>query len=238
MDRKFYVYMHRKISDGTVFYVGKGCGDRKYDKFHRSKWWKSVESKHGRSIEICQEDMSESDSFLLEQWLIAKFRHEGLNLVNLSDGGDGQSGWRHTTESIEKIKNSQIKLVYSSTGEKFNGLKDACVFLKSNGYEKADRCPISMCCNGKLSSAYGRAWSYDGFPDHPEIMGRDLQKISASVSRSKEVKNSQGETFSSIKVALEFINSKIDKNVTYFHIKKALSDFSITLCERNWYHPT
>ena len=38
-DGKFYVYTHRRASNGVVFYVGKGHGRRAYVKSHRGKWW-------------------------------------------------------------------------------------------------------------------------------------------------------------------------------------------------------
>jgi len=238
MAKDFYVYIHQRKSDGLIFYVGKGMGDRKYDKFHRSLWWKNIESKHGRVIVLAQENMSEEDAFLLEMWLIAKFKHEGCPLVNLTTGGEGNSGWRHTNESIRKIKETQVKVVYSSLGECFNGLRSACDYLKESGWPKSDPASISMCCNGKLSSTYGRAWSYDGFPEHPEVMGRELQKQSAAKAKSKPVITSLGEWFPSINESVLFVNREIDQSASYFHIKKALKNQEKEYFGRYWSYPT
>lgn len=106
--KKFYVYLHLRKTDGKVFYVGKGQGRRKYSYNDRSDWWKRVVEKHGYTIEIAQDKMMEPESFLLEMWLIAKFRHEGQPLVNLTDGGDGPTGKEVSEETKEKLRKYNV----------------------------------------------------------------------------------------------------------------------------------
>lgn len=110
MSRKFYVYLHLRKTDGKVFYVGKGSGNRAWSKWdrHRNPWWHRVVLKHGYYVEIAHDEMNEDDAFLLEMWLIAKFRHEGFPLVNLTDGGEGCSGMAHSEESRERIRRKKI----------------------------------------------------------------------------------------------------------------------------------
>ena len=92
MRQDYYVYLHRRMSDGRIFYVGKGSDKRAKDTLHRNIVWKNIFAKHGRSIEFCQVGMVENDAHLLEMWLIAKLRHEGVFLANMTDGGEGLSG--------------------------------------------------------------------------------------------------------------------------------------------------
>lgn len=103
---RFYVYLHRKKTDSSIFYVGKGQGNRAWDtgKGRRNNpHWQHIVNKHGVDVEIAQDGLSESDAFLLEMWLIAKFRHEGLVLTNLTDGGDGTTGFIHNEDNLAKM---------------------------------------------------------------------------------------------------------------------------------------
>ena len=43
-EAKFYTYVHRTADTGSVFYVGKGKGQRAYTKFNRTKFWTHVAS--------------------------------------------------------------------------------------------------------------------------------------------------------------------------------------------------
>jgi len=96
---KFYVYVHRRKDTNEVFYVGKGCGKRAWKKTTRSDWWKRIEAKYGRTVEIVLTDMSEDDAFKLENGLIDFYGRE--NLCNLTDGGMG--GVSPNAETREKM---------------------------------------------------------------------------------------------------------------------------------------
>jgi hypothetical protein len=86
----FYVYVHRRASDNSIFYVGKGKRYRAWDKQGRSEWWKRIVNKHGLIVEIIIARMEQPDAFQLEKDLI-KF-YEG-NLINQTGGGDGGGVW-------------------------------------------------------------------------------------------------------------------------------------------------
>lgn len=90
----FYVYLHRKATDGSCFYVGKGSAKRAWILSGRSNpKWRRTALKYGVICEVCCDNLSEDNANLLEMWLIAKLRHEGVDLSNLTDGGEGASGW-------------------------------------------------------------------------------------------------------------------------------------------------
>ncbi len=85
MDEKiFYVYLHSK-PDGTVFYVGKGCGKRAYSSSQRNRRWKEIAS-GGYIVSIVASGLSEQISYNLETALIAHLYQFG-NLVNIRAGG-------------------------------------------------------------------------------------------------------------------------------------------------------
>lgn len=92
----YYVYVHKKKTDGEVFYVGKGRKSRAYQKHSRSRFWHSVVNNHGFDVEIVLKDVSEKDAYLKEIELITLYgrRDKGLGtLVNLTDGGEGGCGF-------------------------------------------------------------------------------------------------------------------------------------------------
>ncbi len=92
---RFYIYQHLRLSDDVVFYVGKGTGRRAWDHLNRNPHWHRTVKKHGLKVVIVKRNLSERKAFLLEASLIKKFGRRDLDtgtLVNLSDGGEGNSG--------------------------------------------------------------------------------------------------------------------------------------------------
>ncbi|MES2030839.1 MAG: hypothetical protein V4477_16790 [Pseudomonadota bacterium] len=116
----FYVYVYRDASGSDPVYVGKGTEDKRGPcsraLFHwrhasRNKFFQA----HLRSlrkaglapvIEIVGRFHSEEQAFDCEVSTIAGFGRRDLglgSLLNLSDGGEGPVGFRHTREAREKI---------------------------------------------------------------------------------------------------------------------------------------
>lgn len=60
--------------------------------------------------EILHDNMSESDAFAKEIELIAVFGRHNLGgcLTNASDGGEGSSGYKHTSDALVKISKTHI----------------------------------------------------------------------------------------------------------------------------------
>jgi hypothetical protein len=94
--RDFYVYLHRKATTGEVFYVGKGHGRRAWHDQARSKHWQNIVRKHGIAVEVVQNGLQEWAAHELERDLIALHGRSDCGygpLVNLTDGGEGTSGF-------------------------------------------------------------------------------------------------------------------------------------------------
>ena len=95
----YCVYIHKKKTTGEVFYVGKGKNWRATNKTQRNKFWKRVVRKHGFVVEIVEKNIQEWYAHELEISLIAYYgrRDQGRGtLVNLTDGGEGSEGYKHT----------------------------------------------------------------------------------------------------------------------------------------------
>ena len=64
----YYVYSHTGRVDDTVFYIGKGRGNRAYTKSDRSKAWKvRCHDNHGFLVDILQSNLSEQQALELEK---------------------------------------------------------------------------------------------------------------------------------------------------------------------------
>ena len=48
----YYLYVHRKATDGSIFYVGKGKGDRWRSTNRTNKHWQNTATKYGAIVDI------------------------------------------------------------------------------------------------------------------------------------------------------------------------------------------
>ncbi len=100
----FYVYEHVRKDTGAVFYVGKGYGDRAFQgrSGRRSSYWQNVVGKAGGfNVSFVQVEMNEELAFLVEVERIDQLRKLGVKLRNLTDGGDGTSGFKMPPDQVE-----------------------------------------------------------------------------------------------------------------------------------------
>jgi hypothetical protein len=96
----FYTYLWLR-EDGTPYYVGKGKGDRAFisdgHNIHRPKTSDRI---------IVQDFESEEDAFEAEKFLISYYGRTDLGtgcLRNLTDGGEGTSGYKHSEEGLKRL---------------------------------------------------------------------------------------------------------------------------------------
>lgn len=142
--RDFYVYAHFKSTDGSCFYVGKGHGRRAWDKKGRNPHWNHIVAKHGYTVEIVQSGMLEWWAFEMEIELISFYGRK--NLANLTDGGDGPSGYKATKEAKAKLSviNTGKKLSVETCNKMSNsrtGLKHTKLTKKRMSDSAKNRSP-------------------------------------------------------------------------------------------------
>jgi hypothetical protein len=99
------LYRHIRTDKQQVFYIGIGENEsRAYDKKGRSRVWKNT-ANLGYETEILFEDLTWEQAVEKEKEFIALYGRKDLGLgtlVNLTDGGEGTIGYKHTQEAKEK----------------------------------------------------------------------------------------------------------------------------------------
>jgi hypothetical protein len=105
---QFYTYLHCK-PNGDPFYVGKGCDSVNTKRSHRfscrNQHHKNIVAKYGRKnigvfIFPCD---SEEQAFADERQQISQLRHDGYELCNKTNGGEGPSGLTPSDETRTKL---------------------------------------------------------------------------------------------------------------------------------------
>ena len=88
-EKCFYVYLHKNPT-GDVFYVGKGTGDRAWDKNNRHSMWKRYIKKYNEEykVEIYKNGLGEDEALDFENKLTYKYGSQLINWSNLSLDGD------------------------------------------------------------------------------------------------------------------------------------------------------
>ena len=128
------VYRHRRLDKNEVFYVGIGKKEaRAFDMVNRNHIWKGIKSRSEVDVEIVASDLSWELACELEQLMISEYGRIDLHtgsLANLTDGGEGTIGTKHSQETKDKRANSnrgkkrtqqtRLKISQALTGKKLS----------------------------------------------------------------------------------------------------------------------
>jgi phosphosulfolactate synthase (CoM biosynthesis protein A) len=107
MERTFYTYMWLRY-DGTPYYIGKGSGRRAFIGAARR-----IHKPLDKARILIQEFPDEQSAFAAEKFLISYYGRLDLEtgcLRNLTDGGEGPSGFIAAPETRRKISESKKNL--------------------------------------------------------------------------------------------------------------------------------
>lgn len=157
-NKVYYVYEWFIVDTEEVFYVGKGKNKRYKQTKKRNKFFTDIYNTHDCDVRIVQDNLSEEDAFQKEKDLIAYYRNNtDFRLSNITDGGDGASGYVHSPEVREKISESSKK---RWEDESFRD-KMLAIRRDENGpYKSVEfRKKISSLVQGENNPNYGNKWN-------------------------------------------------------------------------------
>ena len=118
-ENRFYVYLHRRLDNGKVFYVGKGTGKRLREKSNRSIAWNNIVIENGGfNFEILEDNLTNEQALQLELYYINEYKndivnkHENNRIKNISDIKDRYVIDKNSPSGLSKIlKNGCLKNV-------------------------------------------------------------------------------------------------------------------------------
>lgn len=231
----FYVYVHRRLSDNKPFYVGKGKGNRAYSLSGRNDYWKNTAKKHGFSVELVFEEMNEEDAFQCEKDTILEFKYFGYPLTNLTDGGEGSTGYK-VTEKAKKLKSVIMsdKNIYNFISK--TGQVIACTRMQLIRSQNLDRVSFSQLFNSKLNLQQSCGWGIILDNEDQDVALRRItsaRKLSKIDNTIYSFINKDGVKFSGTRSEL-CDNFKLDQNriCELFSKKKRKSVLGWSLLEK------
>lgn len=184
MTNKYYIYLHLDPITDEVKYVGKGHGRRAYSFSHRKGYHKNWIAKLAKSnlkpkVEIFQDLLSEIEALDQEKYWIEYFRSVGDKLTNLTDGGEGVSGYKFPDELKKKL----------------NALKTWPKEATAKAAELARGKPRSEEVKKKISES------------HKGLKLSDYHKQQLRLAKARPIKCIEtGEVYSSVREASEKLN--------------------------------
>jgi len=98
---KYYTYAYLR-KDGTPYYIGKGSGRRAYNQLNHM-----VKTPEEERVLILKQNLTEEQANQHEVYMIDVLGRKDIGtgiLRNLTDGGEGISGYRHTEETKKKMR--------------------------------------------------------------------------------------------------------------------------------------
>lgn len=219
------LYVHRKKTDNSVFYVGIGNKYRPKAK-DRNNLWKKISDKYGYKVEVIMTGLSLEKAVLLEKELISYYGRKNNNtgvLANLTDGGEGQVGRVVSEKTRTKIRESKVangmkggyNVVDKSTGIKYHSLRNACIEL---GLKEGTVYPQ---LNGKRKRS---KWNNLYYEDKE----RNKTKTDARSRRVVDLENNK--SYKSIKEAANCLNVNIgtlSQHLNGFRYKESLKNIKL-----------
>ena len=181
-NREFYVYVHIRKDNNTVFYVGKGTKNRAYN-LDRGNFHNCVRDEYGCKVVIIKDKLTESQAFRLESKMIKYYvltlgygapidgyRDFSNNyLTNFTWGGEGTSGIKCSEERKKKISKANKGRKRSEEAKRKNSESH-----KGKKHSEEHNKNISKAIKGKNHPMYGRKRSEEAIRKTSEAISKKV----------------------------------------------------------------
>lgn len=203
-----YIYFYLR-TDGTPYYVGKGTGKRAWNKQH------NINLPTNKSLIIIAEtNLTEIGALALERRYISWYGRKDIGtgiLRNMTDGGEGTSGFKHSTNT--KILMSIAKKGKSQSIEHAKSAATARIGIKHSLESRHAR---SLAVMGDKHPMYGKTHTQE-----------TIDKISKASSGRKMTDDTKRKLSKLNRKVYEFISPADEKyltdNISEFCIQHKLS---------------
>ena len=134
----YYIYKH--TFPNGILYIGKGKHRRAYCLSNRNKYYNHLLEKYGNpNIEILLDNLCEEEAFNKEMETIKECKEKKFILCNLTNGGEGISGYSQSIEAKIKIsKRHKGKITTEETKEKLRVAQNN-KFVNKEHYNKGKK---------------------------------------------------------------------------------------------------
>ena len=185
-NREFYVYVHIRLDNNTVFYVGKGTKNRAY-KPKRNNFYNNVRNSCDCKVVIIKNKLTESQAFRSEKYMIKYY------VITL--------GYGIPIDGYRDFSNNKYLTNFTWGGEGVSGLNP---YANKTPEEKETICKkISEANKGEKNGMYGKKGK-----DNPTYGEKNGMWGKPSPNRRKVICITTGEKFDSIKDAAIHYNIK------------------------------
>lgn len=158
---EYYVYEWVRLDTNEPFYIGKGKGNRWHLMHGRNRYFQNIINKVGIeniAVVLLHRDLTEHEAFLMEKFYIHYYKNSlGFSLSNITDGGDGISGYIMTPENRKKMSENNARFW---KGKKMP--ESAVQKMKENNYWRGKNLPKEI--REKISTS--RRGKYTGSQNH------------------------------------------------------------------------
>jgi len=168
---KTFIYTLSDPDTREIRYVGKTVKLLKYRlvghiytskkvRNYKNNWIKSIIDRDKKPIIALIDSCPWNESQKLEQYWISQFKTWGFNLVNTTEGGEGNLGLKMSSKMKKKLLKVNSKKVYQYDLKgnfimEFNSCQEAANFLNIKSNSK-----IASCARGIRRKTVGFQWSY------------------------------------------------------------------------------